>query len=81
MDDAITLSGRLVALRGTRSVRSVASGTGMSKTTYERRELDPTNLTYREMRLLARFYGITVAELVEPADGEPVDAPAWAAAS
>lgn len=53
----------------------------MSKTTYERRELDPTNLTYREMRLLARYYGITVAELVEPADGEPAVAAELATAS
>jgi len=81
MDDAINLGGRLVALRGNRSVRSVAAGTGMSKSTYERRELDPTNLTYSEMRLIARYYGITVAELVKPADSEPVDAPALATAS
>lgn len=72
MDDAINLGGRLIELRGDRSARAVAAGAGMPKTTYERRELDSTNLTYREMRGLARYYGLTVAELVEPVDGEPI---------
>lgn len=71
MDDAINLGGRLVKLRGDRSARAVAVGAGIPKTTYERRELDATNLTYQEMRGLARYYGLTVAALVEPADGEP----------
>lgn len=72
MDDTVTLGGRLQRLREARgdSTRKVASGAGMARTTYERRELEPDNLTYRELRNLARFYGVTVADLVEPADAE-----------
>lgn len=77
MDDSNNLSGRLLRLREAsgQSARAVASGTGISKSTYERRELDSTNLTFGEMRRLARYYGLTVAQLVEPADDEPSASP------
>lgn len=73
MVDSTNLGGRLQRLREAsgKSTRAVASGVGMARTTYERREADPTLLTYREMRGIAAFYGLTVAALVEPADAEP----------
>jgi transcriptional regulator with XRE-family HTH domain len=77
MDDSNNLSGRLQHLReaGGHSTRKVAAGAGMARTTYERRELDATNLTLKEMRGLSAFYGLTVAELVEPADEESPASP------
>lgn len=80
MVDRITLSGRLEALRKGRglSTRALAANVGMAHSTYERREIDADNMTMRELRKLAAFYGLSVSELIQPVD---VDATSRAVAA
>lgn len=72
MVDTITLGGRLATLRKARglSTRTLAASVGMAHSTYERREIDADNMTMREAAKLASFYGLSISELVLPADAE-----------
>jgi transcriptional regulator with XRE-family HTH domain len=44
------------------STRDLARGTGIPRSTYERRELNPGALTLSELRAIAEFYGIPFRE-------------------
>jgi transcriptional regulator with XRE-family HTH domain len=68
-------SGRLRELRDGAgySTRDVVRGTGIAKSTYERRELNPGSLILSEMRALAAFYEMPLWEFAQTLGGESAE--------
>lgn len=73
MEDGTTSRGRLQELReeAGHSTRDVARGTGIARSTYERRELNPGSLILSEMRALARFYEMPLWRFAQTLEAEP----------